>query len=115
MKIAELSARSGVPLPTIKFYIREGLLQAGEHTAKNQAAYTSEHLARLALIVALKEDAGLPVASIARALRASDAARDEGTHFIGAAVDAIERPSGRAVDARSADYRRALADVRGAA
>ena len=29
MRIAELSNRSGVPVPTIKYYLREGLLPFG--------------------------------------------------------------------------------------
>ncbi|WP_346281659.1 MerR family DNA-binding transcriptional regulator, partial [Pseudonocardia sp.] len=33
MRMAELSARTGVPIPTIKFYLREGLLPPGERTS----------------------------------------------------------------------------------
>jgi DNA-binding transcriptional MerR regulator len=109
MKISELSERSGVPLPTIKFYIREGILPAGEHTAKNQADYTEEHLSRLALVRALKEDAGLPLATIASALHAADAAR--GHSFVVAAIDALERPSGVALDARAPELTKAHDDV----
>ena len=32
MRMSELSARSGVAIPSIKFYQREGLVSAGEHT-----------------------------------------------------------------------------------
>jgi len=85
MKISELSERSGVPLPTIKFYIREGLLPKGTSTTKNQADYGPDHLARLTLIRALKDDAGLGIEAIARALRAADDAKDE---FVVAAIDA---------------------------
>jgi DNA-binding transcriptional MerR regulator len=69
MKISELSRRSGIPLPTIKFYIREGLLPAGERTAMTQAIYGEEHLERLSLIRALKDDAGLSLATITNMLR----------------------------------------------
>ena len=37
MRIAELSQTTGVPVPTIKYYLREGLLPAGELTSPNQA------------------------------------------------------------------------------
>ena len=37
MRISELSSVTGVPVPTIKYYIREGLLPRGERTAANQA------------------------------------------------------------------------------
>ena len=55
IRISELSRRSGVPVPTIKFYIREGILSRGESTAPNQARYSEEHLNRLALIGALQQ------------------------------------------------------------
>jgi DNA-binding transcriptional MerR regulator len=77
MKISELSERSGVPLPTIKFYIREGLLPPGEPTAKNQAAYGQAHVDRLDLVCALKEEAGMSVATIARVLASADGARED--------------------------------------
>ncbi|HEX4338575.1 MAG TPA: MerR family transcriptional regulator [Polyangiaceae bacterium] len=103
MKVSELSRRSQVPLPTIKFYIREGLLPAGTRTGKNQAEYSEEHLERLGLIRALRDEAGLSVAAIGRALKAADSS-DE---FIEAAIDAIERPSGPEVDEKSKEFRAA--------
>jgi DNA-binding transcriptional MerR regulator len=115
MKISELSERSGVPLPTIKFYIREGLLPAGQHSAKNQADYSSSHLARLALIRALKDDAGLAIGVIARALRAADTAAQSGKHFVAAAIDSVQRTAGDEVSTRSSEFVRARADVRAAA
>jgi DNA-binding transcriptional MerR regulator len=98
MKVSELTRRAAVPLPTIKYYIREGLLPPGERTAKNQADYTEEHLERLTLIRALKDDAGLSIATIAKMLRASDTAKN---NFIGSAIDAIERPVGPELDESS--------------
>jgi DNA-binding transcriptional MerR regulator len=108
MKIAELCERSGVPLPTIKFYIREGLLPAGRRTAKNQADYSEEHLERLMLVRALRDDAGLPIATIANALKAADGVREE---FVGAAIDALQRPTGTVVDEKSREFARARDDV----
>ena len=35
MRIAELSQTTGVPVPTIKYYLREGLLPSGELTSPN--------------------------------------------------------------------------------
>jgi DNA-binding transcriptional MerR regulator len=64
MKMAELSQRSGTSVATIKYYIREGLLPAGHRTATNQARYDQEHLTRVTLIRALRDIAGLPVATI---------------------------------------------------
>jgi DNA-binding transcriptional MerR regulator len=103
MKVSELSRRSQVPLPTIKFYIREGLLPPGARTGKNQAEYSEEHLERLALIRVLRDEAGLSVAAIGRSLKAADSSED----FIEAAIGAIERPSGPGVDEKSKEYRAA--------
>ena len=61
MKVSELAQRSGVPISSIKFYIRQKLLPRGERTtASNQAVYGENHLERLLLIAALKDVAGLP-------------------------------------------------------
>jgi DNA-binding transcriptional MerR regulator len=61
MRISELVKRSGVPLATVKYYIREGLLMPGETTSATQAHYGEEHLRRLNLIRALTDVAGLPL------------------------------------------------------
>ncbi|WP_405689125.1 MerR family transcriptional regulator [Streptomyces sp. NBC_00057] len=70
MRIGELSRRSGVPVPTIKFYVREGLLPAGQLTSPNQASYDSGHERRLRLIRALLDVGGLSLAAIGDVLRA---------------------------------------------
>ncbi len=69
MRLAELCRRSRVPPSTVKFYIREGLLPAGEPLGRNQAAYADRHLERLELIRALREVAGLPLDVIGRVTR----------------------------------------------
>lgn len=70
MRMAEFSRRSGAPVATIKYYIREGLLPAGTRTAANQAAYGPEHLERMELIRALRDVAGLPIATIRQVIAA---------------------------------------------
>lgn len=74
MRISELSRRSGVPIPTIKYYIREGLLPPGARTSPNQARYGREHLERLELVRSLREVADLSVATIRETLDAIDEA-----------------------------------------
>src|SRR5439155_716721 len=64
MKMSELSRASGVPIATIKFYLREKLLPAGRATAATQAQYDEKHLARLRLIRALVDVGGLPLAAV---------------------------------------------------
>ncbi|MFD9372960.1 MerR family transcriptional regulator [Streptomyces sp. NPDC060020] len=72
MRIGELSRRTGVPVPTIKYYVREGLLPPGELTSPNQASYEDGHERRLRLVRALLEVGGLSVAAIGEVLAAID-------------------------------------------
>lgn len=72
MRISDLARISGVPLPTIKFYIRERLLPPGRPTARNQAEYGEEHLARLQLIRVLAGIGRLSLSSVRRVLAALD-------------------------------------------
>lgn len=60
MKVSELSTRSGVPISSIKYYLREGLLQSGVRTATNQADYGEPHVRRLRLIRSMTEIGELP-------------------------------------------------------
>ncbi|MFI7451084.1 MerR family transcriptional regulator [Nonomuraea sp. NPDC049714] len=74
MRMSELSTRSGVAIPTIKYYLREGLLHQGEQMAATRADYDESHLRRLRLIRALLEVGRLPVAAIKKVV---DAVQDE--------------------------------------
>lgn len=88
MKISELSLRTGVTIPTLKFYLREGLLPQGELSSPNQAEYGEAHVRRAALIRALREIAGLSIARIAVIVDALEAG--EATYeVLGAAVDSL--------------------------
>ncbi|SEG83519.1 DNA-binding transcriptional regulator, MerR family [Nonomuraea solani] len=64
MRMAELSETTGVPVPTIKYYMREGLVAPGRPTGRNQADYGEEHVRRLRLVRALVEYGGLSIAVI---------------------------------------------------
>jgi DNA-binding transcriptional MerR regulator len=79
MRISQLSAESGVPIPTIKYYLREGLLQQGEQTSATRAEYDTAHLRRLRLIRALLEVGRVPVAAIRKII---DAVEDERTGML---------------------------------
>jgi DNA-binding transcriptional MerR regulator len=76
MKISELSRRSGASIATIKYYLREGLLPHGEHTAPNQAEYGEGHLRRLRLARSLISVGGLSVAATSKVLNALDEPHD---------------------------------------
>ncbi|MFZ3573562.1 MerR family transcriptional regulator [Streptomyces sp. BH097] len=92
MRLAELSERSGVPVGTIKYYLREGLLRQGERISATQAAYGEAHLRRLGLIRAMIQVGRIPVATVREVLTHVD---DEslGTTFrLGAALWAMPHP-----------------------
>ncbi|WP_030956706.1 MerR family transcriptional regulator, partial [Streptomyces sp. NRRL S-378] len=86
MRIGELSRRTGVPVPTIKYYLREGLLPAGELTSPNQASYGDGHERRLRLVRALLEVGGLSVAAIGEVLAAVDDKEQPVHDLLGAAA-----------------------------
>ncbi|NUR90710.1 MAG: MerR family transcriptional regulator [Nonomuraea sp.] len=64
MRMAELSEETGIPVPTIKYYMREGLVAPGRPTGRNQADYGEAHVRRLKLVRALAEYGDLPIAVI---------------------------------------------------
>ena len=72
MLMAELSRSSGVPVATIKYYLREGLLPPGTATSATRAEYGEAHLRRLRLIRALVEIGEIPVAAIGHILAVVD-------------------------------------------
>ncbi|WP_433202001.1 MerR family transcriptional regulator [Dactylosporangium sp. CS-047395] len=59
-------------MPTIKFYLREGLLPPGVPTARNQADYDETHLERLRLIRLLTTVGQLGLAAVRDILEAVD-------------------------------------------
>jgi DNA-binding transcriptional MerR regulator len=64
MRISELSRQTGVPVATIKFYLREGLLPPGLPTGRNQAQYSDDHRRRLRFIRALTHIGQLDLSSV---------------------------------------------------
>jgi DNA-binding transcriptional MerR regulator len=89
MRISELSARSGVPVATIKYYLREGLLAAGAKSSETQAEYDDGHVARLRVIRAFLEVGGLSVAGARGVLAAIDDENLEIGYGLGIAQSAL--------------------------
>lgn len=50
MKIGELASATGVQIPTIRFYEREGLLPPAARTGGNYRCYHDSHVQRLAFV-----------------------------------------------------------------
>lgn len=70
MRISQLSEQAGLPVGTVKFYLRTGLLHAGRATSATQAIYDTSHVERLRLVRALLEVGKLSHAEIQRILAA---------------------------------------------
>ncbi len=64
LRIGELARASGVPVPTIKHYLREGLLPEPVKTSRNMAYYPSEFVDRIKLIKQLQEERFMPLKAI---------------------------------------------------
>jgi DNA-binding transcriptional MerR regulator len=72
MWMSELSSRSGLPVPTIKYYLREGLLAPGAAVGATRAHYDDSHVRRLRLVRALTEVAGMRLEEVRQVLAALD-------------------------------------------
>jgi len=68
LRMRELAAASGVPAPTIKHYLREGLLPEPVKTSRNMAYYPPEFIERIKLIKRLQEERFMPLKAIKNVL-----------------------------------------------
>ena len=93
MRISELSSKTGVPIATIKFYLRENLLHDGVRTAATQAQYDESHVARLQLIGALVGPGRLSIAAAHRVIQAIDEPPESLHELLGIAAGAVAGPN----------------------
>jgi AcrR family transcriptional regulator len=63
-RISELSRITSVPIPTIRYYLKEGLLPPAVKRGKTSAYYSDDHLDRLVLIKKLQTEERRALASI---------------------------------------------------
>lgn len=77
--IGEMSRRTGVKVPTIRFYEDKGLLPRPERTAGNQRRYDQVALDRLSFIRHAR-DLGLPLEDVAALISLEGAQGDELNH-----------------------------------
>jgi DNA-binding transcriptional MerR regulator len=68
LKISELAQEAGVPVATVRHYLREGLLPEGEKTSRNMAYYPPELVERIRLIKQLQEERFMPLKVIGELL-----------------------------------------------
>lgn len=89
MRISELSRATGVPVPTIKFYLRERLLPPGVATAATQAEYGREHVERLRLVRALTDVGRMSLSTVREVLAVVDAGAAATGAAVGTAHDSL--------------------------
>ncbi|MDO5645917.1 MAG: MerR family transcriptional regulator [Dermabacter sp.] len=89
MRISELSERSGVPVPTVKYYLREGLLAPGEALNARESAYSDDHLARLRLIRGMVHVLGASVAQVRDVVAIIDTRDQSPLEAMGKATSAL--------------------------
>jgi DNA-binding transcriptional MerR regulator len=73
LKISELAERSGVPVATVRHYLREGLLPEPVKTSRNMAYYPPEFVERIKVIKQLQEERFMPLRVIRGLLESGDA------------------------------------------
>jgi DNA-binding transcriptional MerR regulator len=76
LKISELAEEAGVPVATVRHYLREGLLPEGEKTSRNMAYYPPELVERIKLIKQLQEERFMPLRVIGELLEREGADPD---------------------------------------
>lgn len=91
MRISELSARTEVPVGTIKYYLREGLLAPGRQTSRTTAEYDEAHVERVRLVRALTDAGGLGIATVRRITEMLDAPEPARLDLLATAQDALLR------------------------
>ena len=89
MRISELAEETGVPVHTLKYYLREGLLMPGQATSRTRAEYGDEHLARVRLVRALVDHGGVGIAGVHRILETLDSPPPSPHEVLGVAHGAL--------------------------
>lgn len=108
MRISALADAASLPVATVKFYLREGLLHPGVATSATQASYDDGHLRRLRLVRALTGPVGLSVQQARAVIELVDDPGDDLYVTLGRAVSTL--PPAAAAPADDADpYPRARA------
>ena len=89
MRISALADATGLPLATVKYYLREGLLHPGVATSATQATYDGTHVRRLRMIRALTGPVGLSTQQARQILTLVDDPGDDLYATLGRAVSAL--------------------------
>jgi DNA-binding transcriptional MerR regulator len=89
MQVSELVSATGIPLATVKYYLREGLLPAGRRITARSSEYGAEHVRRLALLRVLRDVGAIPVQRLRELVEAVETPRLSVHEMFARASDAI--------------------------
>ena len=77
MRIGQLATKAGVSAPTIKHYVKEGLLPRPVKTSRNMAYYDQSCVARINLIKRIQKERFLPLDVIKRLIESGESYDEE--------------------------------------
>ena len=112
MLVSELVRTTSVPLATVKYYLREGLLPPGTKTAARTAEYDDHHVRRLRLLRLLRSVGAIPVNRLRTLVDATDDTRLSVHDMFARATDALAPEPPADVDPPARELAdRVIADV----
>ncbi len=91
--LGELADLAGVPVATVKYYLREGLLPDGVKRSATRADYGRAHLERLRLLRLLREVGDVPVDRLRALVSVLESPGEDPFHVLGAGTEALARPA----------------------
>jgi len=95
VRISELSETTGVSIPTLKYYLREGLLHAGASVSATRAVYDESHVERVRLVRTLVDVGRLSIERVREVVHTLDEPPASRHELLGAAHEAL-RPASAA-------------------
>ena len=89
MRISELSETTGVPVATIKYYLRESLLPEGDKRTPRLTEYDDRHVRQLGLLRILREAGHVPVGGLKQLVAATEGTDGTVHELFAAAAEAL--------------------------
>jgi DNA-binding transcriptional MerR regulator len=102
-----LASHTHVSVPTVKYYIREGMLAAGDPMGPRRANYDDSHVQRIRLIQALTGPAGLSLSQVKAILQIIDEPKSSLIDRLAAATRVLADAAGADIGADEKSYPRA--------
>lgn len=99
MQVSELVEATSVPLATVKYYLREGLLPPGRRVTARSSDYGPEHVRRLTLLRLLREVGSIQVSRLRELVDAVEDTALSVHQMFARASDAIAAGPARADEA----------------